>query len=236
MARLNASFTSAMRKEAELAAKHPFAWNPEFGYVTANPMMCGTSLEISATFHLEGLHLIGDLEPTLNALDAIRLSALGCSHDGLRNAAHLFRIRNVAHLGIDERELVSRVGRVFADVIRQETNARIRLVEELPLVFEDAIARSLAVLRSCRLLSDWELMDIVSPLCLAANLGFLDNLSRDEARKMLLSRANAPQGTDAPLTYEEQRERDRKDAALADRANRRFRGVKLNAFAKDCLS
>lgn len=236
VARLSASFASAMRKEAELATKHPFAWNPEFGYVTADTRMCGTGLEISATFHLEGLHLIGDLEPALNALNALRLSARGYSRDGLRNAAHIFRIANAAHLGIDERELVARVGRAFADVVRQEMNARIRLVEELPLVFEDAIARSLAVLRSCRLLSDWELMDIVSPLCLAANLGFLDNLSRDEARKMMFARANAPQGTEAPLTYEEQRERDRKDAALADGANRRFKGVRLNAFAKDCLS
>ena len=236
VSRLNASFASTMRKEAEMASMHPFAWNPEFGYMTANPRMCGTCLEISATFHLEGLHLIGDLEPALNALNALRFSACGCTRDGMRNAAHIFRIANAAHLGIDERELVARVGRVFADVIRQEMNARIRLVEELPLVFEDAIARSLAVLRSCRLLSDWELMDIVSPLCLAANLGFLDKLSREEARKMMFARANAPQSPETPLTYEEQRERDRKDAALADRANRRFKGVRLNAFAKDCLS
>ena len=75
VARLNASFASTMRKEAEMASMHPFAWNPEFGYVTANPRMCGTCLEISATFHLEGLHLIGDLEPALNALNALRFSA-----------------------------------------------------------------------------------------------------------------------------------------------------------------
>jgi protein-arginine kinase len=235
VARINASFASAMRKEAELAARHPFAWNPEFGYVTADPEMCGTGLRISATFHLEGLHLIGDLDPALNALNALRMSARGCSRDGLRNAAHIFRIANASSLGISERELVSRVGRVFADIVRQELNARIRLVDELPRVFEDAIARSLAVLRNCRLLSEWELMDIVSPLCLAANLDFLDNLSRDEAQKMMFAQAHTPQSS-TPRTYEEQRERDRKDAALADRANRRFRGVRLNSFAKDCLS
>ena len=38
-----------------------------------------------------------------------------------------------------------------------------------------------------------------------------------------------------PNTYEEQKELDRKDAALADKANRRFRNVRLNDFAKGYL-
>ena len=235
LSKLHAAFASVMAEEAEAAAQHPFAWNPEFGYVTARPEFCGTGLAVSALFHLEGLHLIGDLDPALNALSGLRMDIRGCCGGGMKDAAHLFRITNRRHLGIDERDLVARVGRVFGDLVQQETNARIRLVDEVPRVFEDAIARSLAILRSCRLLSEWELLDIASPLRLAAELGFLDHFSREEAQALTRSRigmADSP----VPDTYEEQRERDRRDAALADKVNKRFRNVRLNAHGKDCLS
>ena len=227
--------STVFKQESQLAAQVPFAWNPEFGYVTARPDFCGTGLEISALFHLEALNLIGDLEPVLNALAGLRLSAWGFSNDGLRNAAHLFRVTNLYHLGIDERDLTSRVGRVFTDLVQQETNARIRLVEELPRLFEDSIARALAVLRSCRLLSEWELLDIVSPLRLAANLGFLDGLSRNEAKALMDKRLSLIPSAGS-TSYEEQQERDRQDAILADKVNKRFKGVRLNAFAKEWLT
>ena len=37
-------------------------------------------------------------------------------------------------------------------------------------------------------------------------------------------------------SYEEQQERDRQDAILADKVNKRFKGVRLNAFAKEWLT
>ena len=233
--RFHTAVTTVFKQESQLAARTPFAWNPEFGYVTARPEFCGTGLEISALFHLEAINLIGDLDPVLNALAGLRMSAWGFCNDGLRNAAHLFRVTNLHHLGIDERDLASRVGRVFTDLVQQETNARIRLVEELPRLFEDAIARALAVLRSCRLLSEWELLDIVSPLRLAANLGFLDGLSRNEAKALMEKRLSLIPSAGS-TSYEEQQERDRQDAILADKVNKRFKGVRLNAFAKEWLT
>lgn len=153
----------------------------------------------------------------------------------MKDAAHLFRITNCRHIGIDERDLTARVGRVFTDLVQQETNARIRLVDELPRVFEDAISRSIAILRSCRLLSEWELLDIISPLRIAAELDFLDNFTREDALSLTRARLNLVD-SQRPCSYDEQRERDRHDAALASKANRRFKNVRLNARGKEYLS
>lgn len=233
--RLNTAFTATAKKEAELAGEMPFAWNPKFGYVTSRPEFCGTGLEVSALLHLEGLHLIGDLDPVLNALHGLRMRYMGCCGDGLRNAAHLFRVSNASMLGADERDIVSRTGRVLSDLVHQETNARIRLVEEMPRVFEDAISRSIAILKSCRLLSEWEFLDIISPLRIAAELEFLENFTREEALALTRPRINLPQSP-FPCTIEEQREKDKRDAALADKVNRRFKSVRLNARGKDWLT
>ena len=92
-----------------------------------------------------------------------------------------------------------------------------------------------AILRSCRLLSEWEFMDIISPLRLAAQLDFLDNFTREEALSLTRSRINLPQ-TPAPASFEEQREKDRRDGILADKVNKRFKSVRLNAHGKDWLT
>lgn len=234
LSRLHAAFTGTSKKEAELSKEMQFVWNPEFGYVTSRPEFCGTGLEVSALLHLEGLHLIGDLEPVLNALYGLRMHCSGCCGDGLKNAAHIFRVTNASMIGIDERDIVSRTGRVLSDLVHQESNARIRLVEEMPRVFEDAISRSIAILRSCRLLSEWELLDIISPLRIAAELEFLDNFTREDALSLTRPRIDLPQSP-IPCTFEEQREKDRRDAILADKVNRRFKSVRLNARGKEWL-
>lgn len=228
---LPTAFRTASAKESEVARKHPFAWNPEFGYVTSRPRILGTGLLIGGLFHLEGLHLIGDLPPVLAGLEALRLAVREFNGDGLKNAAHLYRVHNASMLGVSEQQLFDRVVNAFAALVRQELNARIRLVEELPRVFEDAVCRSLAILRECKLLSEWEFLDVLSPVRLAAEMGFLAGLTRDEANAFTVERLDLPD-VPRPKTFEEELERDKRDAAFADRVNRRFRDVRLNPRAK----
>lgn len=224
-----------LRKEAQYAAEHPVAWNPQFGYVTSIPYRCGTGIEFTAFLHLEGLHLIGDLEPALNALTAMRFNAHGVNGDGIKNAAHIFRLYNATSLGLEEYELAHRVRKVYVGLMQQERNARIRLIEEFPRIFEDSVERSIAILKKCRLLSRTEFLDIISPLRLAANLGFLDNIDRSELAELMFEGALNHTSSPAPSTYEEQKELDRRDAEFADKANKRFRSVRLNNFAKEYL-
>ena len=225
------AYANLAAKESRLGAKHPFAWNEQFGYLSPFPEHCGTGLLIRADLHLEGLNLIGDMSPVLNALEAVRFGALGVNMDGLKNAAHIFDVYTNASLGISEEELLSRAQRIFAELVQQELNARIRLVRELPRTFADSVSRALAILKTCRLLSPWEYLDIMSPIRLAAIMGFLEGIDRAEAdsilRKQLAARDDLPNDPDGD------RMRDERDADLADIANRRFSRVRWNRRAKE---
>ena len=149
------AYANLLEKESRLGAKQPFAWNEDFGYLSPFPEHCGTGLLIRADLHLEGLHMIGDIPPVLNALKAVRFGADGVNMDGLQNAAHIFDVYTNASLGISEEDLMAHAERIFSQLVDQEINARLRLVRELPRTFEDAVARSLAILQNCRLLSPW---------------------------------------------------------------------------------
>ena len=231
-----AAYSTAEEEERRLAAKHRFAWHPDFGYLSPFPAHCGTGILIEAEAHLEGLHIIGDLPPVLAGLEAMRIGHRGITADGIRNVAHLFRICNESAIGLPERVLIARVARAFAQLAEQETAARKVLVSEHPLLFLDSVERALAILRCARLLSPSEYVDLLSPVRLAAIMGFLDGISRHEVDKIMRRHLERPPQSKPPATQEEERQRDSRDADFADRVSAFFSNVRLNEFSLEFLS
>lgn len=224
------AYATADALETALSKHLAFAWDPTLGYLTAEPDSVGTGLHAGALLHLEGLHLIGELEPSLRGVEALKLVACGIEAGGIRHAGHLFQVVNSATLGLSEVDLVAQMKRVVDALVEQELNARLRLVDEMPRVLGDAIGRSLAILKEARLLSAAEIVDLLSPLRLAATMGFLDNLSTAEADMLLTTQpVGAPEEKD-------QDARDRADGARADLMNVRFAKVRMNAHGKEFLS
>lgn len=226
------AYAQVEAEEARLSRSQAFAWDSDFGYLSPDPLHCGTALGIEGEFHLEALHLIGDLPPVLAALEAVRFQSSNIVEDGIRQAAHLFRIRNVATLGIAERTLVKRTIRLFDDLVAQELSARKALVEDTPRILEDSISRALAVLRSARLLAPGELLDLLSPIRLAVTMGLVTGITRAETAKLMREQIDAPE-LPPPRTAEDDRQRDARDAGLADWANRRFADVTFNERADE---
>ena len=213
----------AAEKVEEALGKHlSFAWRPDIGFLTASPSDVGTGLKVGTVLHLEGLSLIGEMEPCIRGLDAMRMRAESLDLAGIRQTGHIFRIVNAVTLGEDEQTLVARSARAADALVEQETNARIRLVEELPRVFSDSVCRALAILKSARLLSAAELLDLLSPVRMAASMGFLSGMTADEADRMFMSLPIfAPDEPDAD-------KRDAVDGKRADEINRRFARVVPN--------
>lgn len=230
---ISSAYKQLVAEERKLAHDTAFAWDTDFGFLSPDPFHCGTGLCIEGEFHLEALHLIGDLLPAMNALEGVRFQSSSICEDGVHQAAHIFRIRNSATLGVSEKDLMIHAVNLFSDLVTQENNARRALVEDNPRILEDAIARALALLREARLLAPGELLDLLSPICLGTTLGFLDGITRTETIKMMRVQLNTPElGNETP---EDTRKRDARDAALADKVNRRFASVKFNSYAEDCL-
>ena len=170
---------------------------------------------VKGGFHLEGLHLIGELDAVKRGLHALGMEPAGIAADGVNEAGHVYAFR---YAGSAER-----AKRVAEDLLREEKNARVRLKTELPRVFGDSLCRALAILKNCRLLSPGELFDLLSPMRLAAKQKMLDGITLAEIERMM---------SDADLSGSEdkmsQEERDRIDADRADEMNRRFEEVMLD--------
>ena len=165
--------------------------------------------------HLEGLHLIGELEAVKRAMHALGMELVGVSADGVNDSGHAYKLMYGGSLAVAKR--------VVNDILREEENARVRLRDEMQRVFGDSACRALAVLKNCRLLSSGELFDLLSPLRLAAMDGMLEGMSQREIDRMMTELDLS--GSDEHVPPEE---RDRADAERADDMNRRFEEVMLD--------
>ena len=178
------------------------------------------AFRIGGRFHLEALHLVGELDAVKRALRALKMELVGVEADGIRETGHVYALR---YSGSSER-----AKRVVEDLLREERNARVRLFEELPRVFGDALCRALAVMKNCRLLSPGEYFDLLSPLRLAAQEKMLDGIDLEEIERRL-----AEVDLSSAEDKLEQEDRDRADAERADEMNRRFEDVILNERAEE---
>ena len=165
--------------------------------------------------HLEGLHLIGELEAAKRAMHALGMELSGVLLDGVNDSGHVYRLMYGGSSAMAKR--------VVDDILREERNARVRLRDEMQRVFGDSACRALAVLKNCRLLSPGELFDLLSPLRLAAMDGKLEGISLREIDRMMAEIDLSGSGE-----QESPEERDRADAERADEMNKRFEEVMLD--------
>lgn len=168
--------------------------------------------------HLEGLHLIGELDAVRRAVSALKMELVPFDADGVKATGHVFRLRY--------KDNAERAKRVVGDMLREEHNARMRLAGEMSRVFADAICRALAVLKNCRLLSPGELFDLLSPLRLGAMTGLVEGIDVSTIETMAgeIDLSSAEDHLD-------QHDRDRLDAERADEMNRRFEDVVIGDAA-----
>ena len=220
-------------EEKVRAADAPPAWDPEFGYLSPDPSFCGNNLFVTCMVHLEALFLLGDIKYVLAGLGATRITYWGFEAENIRDTAHIYRLENRHSLGLSAEALVQRIATVYQRLVQQEINARLHLVEDDPRLLCDAISRALGVLRSARLLSPWELADILSPIRMAASMGLIDGVTKEEIDDFTLNQFDEP--LDDIDSREQERARDKRDADLADRINKRFAHVGLNATGRRLL-
>lgn len=163
--------------DSRLEERFTYAFSPRLGYLTACPSNVGTGLRASVMVHLLGLRLADDLDPVLRGLERLRLAVRGVGGEGSEAAGHMFQISNQETLGKDEASLIGELLDIVGEVVRQERNARLRLLHDTPEVVFDCVARALAIIQSARIMESGEALDYLSALRLGVELQLVRRLT-----------------------------------------------------------
>ncbi len=172
--------------DEELGQQVPYAFHPEFGFLTSCPTNVGTGLRASVLLHLPALVLTKEIGKVLQGLTQVGLTFRGLYGEGSEVVGNFFQLSNQTTLGKSEEDLVDHLDRIVRQVIQYETQARKVLVRDAASVTEDKIWRAYGLLRYARSLSFEELMNLLSGVRLGAALKLLPGLRVYPLNKIMI--------------------------------------------------
>lgn len=164
-----------------------YAFSPTLGYLTACPTNVGTGLRASCMLHLPSLVLTKQVHKVLQALAKLNLAARGLYGEGTQATGNFFQFSNQMTLGQNEEEIIDNLERVIHQVVEHEREARQYLQEKKKAKFEDQIWRAIGTLKSARVVSSSEAIQLLSLLHLGVHMGLVEtNLTRQELNALFL--------------------------------------------------
>ncbi len=183
---LEETYQEVDRLDFELGQRLPFAFHPEFGYLTSCPTNVGTGLRASVLIHLPGLVLTKEISKVLQGLAQVGLTFRGLYGEGSELVGNFFQLSNQTTLGKSEKELLDHLGKMVRQVIEYEEQARQVLLRDARTIIEDKVWRAYGLLRNARTLSFDETMSLLSGVRLGVGLGLVDRCGLYALNKLLV--------------------------------------------------
>ena len=169
---------TADRIDTLLGETLEFAFDAEFGYLTQCPTNLGTGMRASVMLHLPALTESGAMPRISANLSKLGLALRGTYGEGTQIIGALYQLSNQITLGLSENEAVENLSAITGQLIEEERRARKRMSENI--VLQDKIDRAAGVLKSARMLSGGEFMELISYIRFGLSAGVLHGVSAEE--------------------------------------------------------
>ncbi len=148
-----------------------FAFSPRFGYLTSDPEKSGTGMVLSIVLHLAELIYSRRLNSLIVDLEKSGLALRSSWIDGY------YEIYNKTAVGQSEKGLYETTLGLFEEVINRERSFRNNTYKENGNLIEDKVWRSYGILLSCRMVSLFEALELLSNVRLGISLGIINYVS-----------------------------------------------------------
>lgn len=168
---LRQAWTAIDQLDSGLEKKLNYAFNQEWGFLTACPTNLGTGIRVSAMLHLPGLVLGEQINPIIQSVNKLGLAVRGLYGEGTEALGNVFQVSNQMTLGEAEIVIVERLEKVLSQIIEHEENARETLLEKKPKMVFNQIGRAYGTLANAHMISSKETMNQLSLMRLGVDLG-----------------------------------------------------------------
>lgn len=172
-----ATWNNLSQMETEIGSAIDFAFSPKFGYLTAEPYLCGTALTVKAYLHLPALIHMGKLQETLqdHAEEGITASSMSGPLDEI--IGDLIILSNTFTLGINEENIIHLVHSVAMKLMATEKLLRSHLQTEETPPIKDLVSRAFGLLLHSYQLQIKEALDALSLIKLGLHLDWIGGIT-----------------------------------------------------------
>lgn len=170
--------------EAHFDGQSAFAFDAQFGFLTACPTNAGTGLRASVMLHLPALSLAHELDAARSWAGERGLDLRGSTGEGSEVSGHVEQLSNQCTLGQDEHEIALEIEGAARELAGRERRARETLRLQDSLEARDVLGRAYGTLRFARRIGDDEALELLSWLRLGHELGWMRGLSRQRFNEL----------------------------------------------------
>ena len=176
---------TADRIDTLLSEPLDFAYDSEFGYLTQCPTNLGTGLRASVMLHLPALTESGAMPRVSSNLSKLGLTLRGTYGEGSKITGALYQLSNQITLGLSESEAVENLRAITVQLMEEERKARSQMSENI--AWQDKIDRAAGILKTARVLSSSECMELLSYIRLGLSTGVLQGVTTQELNALMVN-------------------------------------------------
>jgi protein arginine kinase len=170
-----------------VAQRLSYAFDEQYGYLTACPTKLGTGIRVSVMLHLPALKMTEQLKKLFESARDMNLAVRGLFGEGTEAVGDFFQISNQVTLGISEKKVVDDFqNTIIPKIVEYERIARAELLSGQINILDDKISRALALLKSARLISSHEAMFLLSNLRMGINMGRVKDVSIETVNELFM--------------------------------------------------
>ena len=170
-----------------LGASLPFAFDRQFGYLTACPTNVGTGIRVSVMLHLPALRLTNEFERVGQAAKDMKLAVRGLFGEGTEALGDFFQVSNQITLGREETDIIDDFHHVvIPKIVEYEQAARAALLEKRLHALDDKLFRAMGTLRSARLMSSNEAMQYLSHVRMGLHTGRIKSVDLQTVNELFI--------------------------------------------------
>lgn len=150
-----------LQKEVE------YAYDEQFGYLTACPTNVGTGLRASVMVHLPGLVGTGLINQIATSIGRLGYTVRGYYGEGSQGNGDIYQVSNDVTLGHREEEILQSLKAIVNSIIQQERKARQTIVKDNPAGQKDRVMRAYGLLKNAYMMGSQEATQLLSIMNLA---------------------------------------------------------------------
>lgn len=170
--------------ETAIAQSLDYAFSSKFGYLTADPGLCGTGLEIYVYLHVPALIHMNQLQEVLLKQKDEEVVAQGMQGTLEELVGDILVLSNHYTLGLTEESLLRSVYSSAMKLMATEKTLRTRIQQENNVEMKDHISRSYGLLTHSYQLQTKEALNALSFLKLGVDLGWVKGITDSKINEL----------------------------------------------------
>ena len=170
---LERSAEMALTLDEKVGDDYPYAFDSQWGFLTACPANTGTGMRACVMLHLPALANAGQMGAVIQSVAKLGLTIRGMYGNGAEAQGQLYQLSNAATLGRSEEDVIRSLAAATEEIVGHERSMRETTEKKDMLQLQDTLMRAWGETMHARLMNTKEFMKKYSDIRYAASMGYL---------------------------------------------------------------